>query len=145
MTFLNSMKARAVAALVVFLALSQILALLVYVARSEDANNLLHDALVAQHIALIAKLVDKLPESDRTRITGLIDAPSLHVSPTANPALESGLPEGTRPHIFEHLLGAFLDLPMTEHIRLAYSQDVKSSGFRVLQKSNADDTSNSAQ
>jgi signal transduction histidine kinase len=133
MKFLDSMKARAVAALVVFLALSQLLALLVYVARSEDANNLLHDALVAEQIALVAKLVEKLPESDRGRITGLIDAPNLHVSPTASPTLESGLPEGTRPHIFEHLLGAFLDLPMSENIRLAYSQDGKSAGFKILQ------------
>lgn len=137
MTFLDSMKARAVAALVVFIALSQFLTLLVYVGRSEDANNLLHDALVAEQIALVAKLIEKLPEADRVHVMGLIDSPSLHVVPTAMPTLESGLPEGTRPHIFEHLLAAFLDRPMTEQIRLAYSEEGKISALKSLQSTDA--------
>lgn len=128
-SILDSMKGRAIGALVLFLALSHLLALLVYINRSEDANNLLHDALVADQIALVAKLAEKLPDSDRSRILGLVDAPSLHVSRAAEPTLSSGLPEGTRPHIFEHLLGAFLNRPIAENVRLAYSEKGKTTGL----------------
>lgn len=128
-SYLDSMKGRAVAALVLFLTLSHLAALLVYISRSEDANNLLHDALVADQIALVAKLVEKLPDGDRARILGLIDAPSLHVTQTREPSLNSGLPEGTRPHIFEHLLGIFMNRPIAENVRLAYSEKGKAAGL----------------
>lgn len=138
-SILDSMKGRAIAALVIFLTLSHLLALLVYISRSEDASNLLHDALVADQIALIAKLAEKLPDSDRSQILGLVDAPSLHVSRAAEPTLNSGLPEGTRPHIFEHLLGVFLNRPISENVRLAYSEQEKKSGLlAVLQTEGAD-------
>jgi len=54
------------------------------------------------------------------------------VTETAKPALGGGLPEGSRPHIFEHLLGAFLGRPIEDNIRLAYSQGAKSPAFKIL-------------
>ena len=65
---LDSMKARAMAALVLFLAASQLLAPIVFVSRSGEANNLLHDALVAEQIAQIAKIIERIPESERADI-----------------------------------------------------------------------------
>lgn len=128
-SFLDSMKGRAVMALVAFLTLSHLLALLVYISRSEEANNLLHDALVADQIALVARLIEKLPAGEQDRVLGLIEAPSLHVSRADQPTLGSGLPEGTRPHIFEHLVAAFMGRPIEENVRLAYSEQGKASGL----------------
>jgi signal transduction histidine kinase len=132
MSFFNSMKGRAIAALVAFLGASHLLALLVYVDRSENANNLLHDALVAEQIALVARLVENLPDADRARIIGFVDTPSLRVAQPAKPTLGGGLPEGTRPHNFEHLLSAFLDLPIAQNIRLAYSPEGRAVGLQTI-------------
>ncbi len=132
MSFFDSMKGRAIAALVLFLTASHLLALLVYVNKSEDANNLLHDALVAEQIARVAKFVEKLSDADRARTIGLLDMPSLRVAKTVKPALGAGLPESTRPHIFEHLLSAFMGLPIAESIRLAYSPEGKAVGLKTI-------------
>lgn len=132
MSFFHSMKGQAIAALVVLLAASHLLALLVYVSKSETATNLLHDALVAEQIALVTKLVGKLPDADRTRIVGLLDAPSLRVVQTAKPSLGGGLQEGTRPHNLEHLLAAVLDLPVGKGVGIAYLPQPKSEGLKTI-------------
>ncbi len=132
MPFFHSLKGQVIAALVVFLAASHLLALFVYVNRSEIARNLLHDAIVAEQIALIAKLVGKLPDADRARIIGLLDAPSLRITQTAEPSLGGGAQEGTRPHNLEHLLAALLDLPIEESIRIAFSAEPKPVGLQTI-------------
>ena len=98
MSFFHSMKGQAITALVVFLAASHLLALFIYISKSEAATNLLHDALVAEQIALVAKLIGRLPDVDRARIIGLFDAPSLRVVETSKRSLGGGLQEGTPPH-----------------------------------------------
>jgi len=132
MTFFHSMKGQAIAALVIFLAASHLLALFVYVNRSEAATNLLHDAIVAEQMALVAKLVGKLPDADRSRIIGLLNAPSLRIAQTAKPSLGGGSQEGTRPHNLEHLLAALLDLPIGESIRIAFSAEPKPVGLKTI-------------
>jgi len=134
MTFLSSMKGQAIAALVVFLAASHLLTLVVYVNKSQETTNLLHDALIAEQIALVAKLVEKLPTGERARIIGLLDTSGLRVAQTDKPRLGGGLPEGTRPHVFEHLLAAFLDRPHSENVRLAYTPEGKAIGLKRIMR-----------
>lgn len=128
----DSMKARAVAALVLFLSASHLLALLVFANRSTDANNLLHDALVAEQVAQVAKLVEGTPPADREGLLGRIDAPSLRVAAIAKPELRSGLPEGSRPHNFEHLIGAYLGRPIAQSVRLAYAETGHANGLEEI-------------
>ncbi len=138
MAFLDSTKGRAIAALVAFLTASHLLALLVYINKSEAASNLLHDALVAEQIALVARLAETLPKTDRARVLAAADAPSLRVTETAKPALGGSLPEGTRPHNFEHLLSAFLNLPIAGNVRLAYSTEGNAVGLQSILHLGAD-------
>jgi len=139
MSFLQSMKGQAITALVVFLTASHLLTLVVYVNRSQETTNLLHDALVAEQIALVAKLVERLPLAERTRIVGLLDSASLRVTQTGEPTLIGGLPEGTRPHIFEHLLAAFLNRPHVKHIRLAYTPEGQAAGLKRILRIDSQD------
>lgn len=139
-SLLGSLKARAVAALVLFLTASQLLGLSVYVSRSGEANNLLHDALVAEQIAQMAKLIERVEAPQRAGIIDLVDAPSLRVAPIVEPQLRSTLPEGSRPHIFEHLIGAYLGRPIAESVRLAYVDTPTSSGLDAILKERGAET-----
>jgi signal transduction histidine kinase len=132
--FFDTMKGRAIAALVVLLAASHLLALLVYARMSADANNLLHDALVAEQIATVTKLIETLPPAEGARILGLVDAPGLHVTKARERALAGELPEGTRGHNFEHLLSAILDRPIGTSIGLAYVPGGVPRGLKTIWK-----------
>ncbi|NIO38846.1 MAG: HAMP domain-containing protein, partial [Burkholderiales bacterium] len=105
---------------------------------SEDANNLLHDALVAEQIALVTTLVESFPEDDRGWIIDSIDVPSLHVTERNRRGLGSGLPEGTRAHNFEHLLSAILDRPIVKSIGLGFSPKGETSGLKKIWKLDSD-------
>lgn len=132
LSYFDTMKGRAVAALVVFLAASHLLALLVYARMSEDANNLLHDALVAEQIATVVKLIEAAPSSDSEQIIGLMDAPNLHVATASTRALPGELPEGTRGHNFEHLLSAILHRPIGKSIGLGYQPGGTVRGLKTI-------------
>ena len=132
LTYFDTMKGRAVVALVAFLAVSHLLALLVYAKMSEDANNLLHDALVAEQIASVTKLIEAAPSADAERIIGLMDAPSFHVAKTSARVLPGQLPEGTRGHNFEHLLSAVLHKPIGESIGLTYRPGEAVRGLQTI-------------
>lgn len=129
---LGSMKGRAIVALVGLLAVSHLLALFIYATMSERANNLLHDAHVAEQIATAATLIEALPDSASTRVIDLIDAPRLHIVKVNGQELTGKLPEGTRGHNFEHLLSAVLNRPIGEGIGVAFTQSPDVRGLQAI-------------
>ncbi len=120
---LDSIKGRVIVILLVFLSLSHFVGLWIYAERSEVATALLHDALLAERIALISKLAERTPVPERASLLRLVSGPLVQFSQPPTPSPGQTLAEGSRPHIFEHLLGVFLDRPLHEGIRVAYSEE----------------------
>ena len=121
MTWLfDTIKGRVVAILVIFLSLSHVMGLWLYVQRSDEATTLLHDALLAEQIALITRLAERLAPGERGAMFDALSGPMVRITVTPSMDLGQGLPEGSRAHAVEHLLGVFLDRPTQEGIRLAY-------------------------
>ena len=122
MTWLfDSIKGRVVVVLVAFLTVSHLVGLWLYVQKSEEATTLLHDALLAEQMALIARLAERLPAAERSAMFDALSGPTVRMSAAPSATLGQDLPEGSRAHVFEHLLGVFLDRPTHESIRIARS------------------------
>ena len=119
---LDSIKGRVIIILLVFLSLSHLVGLWLYAERIEVATALLNDALLAERIALISKLAERTPVGERASLLKLVSGPFVRFSQIPTAALNETLPEGTRAHNFEHLLGVFLNRPLHESIRVAYSE-----------------------
>ena len=120
MTWLfDSIKGRVVVVLVAFLTVSHLVGLWLYVQKSEEATTLLHDALLAEQMALIARLAERLPAAERSAMFDALSGPTVRMSAAPSATLGQDLPEGSRVHVFEHLLGVFLDRPTHESIRIA--------------------------
>ena len=132
MRFFDTIKGRVVVVLVTFLSLSHLLGLWLYVQKSEEATTLLHDALLAEQIALITRLAERLPAAERERILDTLSSPTIRMTLILSAALGEGPREGTRAHAFAHLLGVFLNRPTHESIRLAYSPDSHLAGIENL-------------
>ena len=117
---LQSLKSRVLLVLVVWLALSHLGGLWLYARKHEEAASLLQDALLAERIALVTRLVEHARPEERESLLKILDSPLVKVIPGG---LDRELPayvEGSRPHQFEHLVGLFLDRPdhhgiKTEH------------------------------
>ena len=129
---LDSVKGRIIVILVVFLSLSHLAGLWLYAGRSEAATTLLHDAVLAERVALISKLVERTPAADRPALLALVSGPFVRFSQPNEAALGETLPEGTRPHLFEHLLSVFLGRPLHQGMRMAYTARDDSDGLTVL-------------
>lgn len=119
MRLFDTIKGRLVIVLVAFLSLSHLLGLWLYVQKSDEATTLLHDALLAEQMALMARLAGRLPASDRGAIIGALSGPIVRIEQTRSAVLAAALPEGSRGHAFEHFLAVFLDRSAHEGIRLA--------------------------
>lgn len=132
MRLFDTIKGRAVVVLVVFLSLSHLLGLWLYVQKSEEATMLLHDALLAEQIALIAGVAERLPSDERERMLSYLTNPTVRPLKAPSAALGQPFPEGSRAHTFEHLLGVFLERSSHEGIRLAYSADTSTTGIASL-------------
>ena len=120
---LDSIKGRVIVILLVFLSLSHLIGLWIYAERSEVATALLHDALLAERIALISRLAERTPVPERASTLELVSGPLVRFSQPPIPSIGQALPEGSRPHFFEHLLGVFLDRELHKGIRVAYSEE----------------------
>ena len=121
---LDTIKGRLVVVLVVFLSMSHLLGLWLYVQKSEEATTLLHDALLAEQIAVLTRLAERLPaRRARAHASGLERPDPADCRDTRSTAFGQGPPEGSRAHAFEHFLAIFLDRPTHEGIRLATSTD----------------------
>ena len=128
----DSIKGRIFLVLLVFLSLSHLLGLWLYAARSEVTTTLLHDALLAERIALISRLVNVTPLSERASLLELVSGPLAGFSRSADASLGEVLPEGSRPHLFEHLLDVFSDRPIHDGIRVAYAAGGGDDGLKGL-------------
>ena len=129
---LDSVKGRIILILLVFLSLSHLAGLWLYAERSEAATTLLHDALLAERVALISKLVERTPTAERPALLTLVSGPFVRFSQPGEAALSEMLPEGTRPHLFEHLMSVFLNRPIHEDMRMAYSAGATNDGLTGL-------------
>ncbi len=132
MQVLDSVKGRIIVILLVFLSLSHLAGLWLYAERSEAATTLLHDALLAERVAVISKLVERTPAADRPALLMLVSGPFVRFSQPSAAALGEMLPEGTRPHLFEHLMSVFLNRPIHEDMRMAYSVGATNDGLTGL-------------
>lgn len=132
MRLLDTIKGRTVVVLVVLLSVSHLLGLWLYVQKSEEATTLLHDALLAEQIALMTRLAERLPAAERGRMLEALSGPTVRMSGTHLAALGEGHREGSRAHAFEHLLAVFLDRVTRESIRLAFSTDGRVTGIENL-------------
>ena len=132
MQVLDSVKGRIIIILLVFLSLSHLAGLWLYAERSEAATTLLHDALLAERVAVISKLVERTPAADRPALLMLVSGPFVRFSQPSAAALGEMLPEGTRPHLFEHLMSVFLNRPIHEDMRMAYSAGATNDGLTGL-------------
>ncbi|MBX9589266.1 MAG: HAMP domain-containing protein [Hyphomonadaceae bacterium] len=129
----DTVKGRVVAVLVLFLSGSHILGLWLYAQKSEEAATLLHDALLAEQIALVTRLAERLAVEERPAMLQALSGPTVRIALAPPEALRrQPLPEGTRAHTFEHLLGVFLDRPTQESVRLAYSPGGRIEGLDPL-------------
>lgn len=120
---LDSIKGRVIVILLIFLSLSHLAGLWLYAKQSEVATALLHDALLAERIALISKLAERTPVGERASLLKLVSGPLVRFSQPPTPSHGQTLAEGSRPHLFEHFLGVFLDRPLHKGIRVAYSEE----------------------
>ena len=134
MTWLfDSIKGRVVAVLVLFLSASHALGLWLYAQESEKAATLLHDALLAEQISLIVRLAERLPATERAAMLQALSGPTVGIAlMTPEVRRQHVLPEGTRAHTFEHLLGVFLDRSTQESIRLSYAPGGRIEGLDSL-------------
>lgn len=131
-SFLDSIKGRVVIVLVTFLTLSHLVGLWLYVQTSEEATTLLHDALLAEQMALISRLAERLPPPERGAVFSALSGPMVRMGVAPSATLGQDLPEGSRVHAFEHLLGVFLDRPTQESIRVSYSSGATIAGLDNL-------------
>ncbi|MFA5955981.1 ATP-binding protein [Hyphomicrobium sp.] len=129
---LDSVKGRIVLILLIFLSLSHLVGLWLYAQRSEAATTLLHDALLAERVAVISRLVEKTPPLDRRGLLNLVSGPLVRFSQPSEAALGEILPEGSRQHVFEHLLSVFLNRPTHDNIRIAYFASENNDGLTGL-------------
>lgn len=128
----DTIKGRVVAVLVLFLSASHVLGLWLYAQKSEEAATLLHDALLAEQIALIIRLAERLPAAERPAVLQALSGPTVRITLPPSDAARQPLPEGSRAHAFEHLLGVFLDRATRESIRLAYAPGGRIEGLDSL-------------
>lgn len=117
---LKSLTSRVLVVLVVWLALSHLGSLWLYARKHEEAASLLQDALIADRIALMTRLLDAATEADRPRLLALLSGPLSHIGQTTRAVEKRPIVEGTRPHLFEHLVGLFLDRPDHDGIATAH-------------------------
>lgn len=133
MTWLfDTIKGRVVAVLVLFLSASHVLGLWLYAQKSEEAATLLHDALLAEQMALIIRLAERLPAAERPAMLEALSGPTARITLPPSDAARQPLPEGSRAHAFEHLLGVFLDRATRESTRLAYAPGGNIEGLDSL-------------
>ena len=132
MQVLDSVKGRIIVILLVFLSLSHLAGLWLYAERSEAATTLLHDALLAERVALISKLVERTPAAERPALLMLVSGPFVRFSQPGAAVLGETLPEGSRPHLFEHLLSVFLNRAIHDDVRMAYSAGATNDGLTGL-------------
>jgi len=129
---LKTLKSRVLLVLVASLALSHLVGLWLYARKHEEAASLLQDALLADRIALTARLLEGAKPEERERLVARLDSPLVKISTRQAAVSPAPKIEGTRPHLFEHLVGLFLDRPGHEGIGTAFAPAVGPSTGQSL-------------
>ena len=75
---LDSLRGRILLVLLFSVSISHIAGLWLYAERSDASTTLLHDALLAERIALISKLVEQAPHSDVPALLELFPPSLVH-------------------------------------------------------------------
>ena len=117
---LNSMAGRSILVLLIGLSLSHVASLWVYTAERGEALNLLRDQLIAERIALIARLIEESPQSERKRILAIVDSPTLRVTEGSREFVAVGADELQHSHILEHILELYLGNPDEDSVRVDF-------------------------
>lgn len=129
---LDSVRGRILLVVLLFVSISHIAGLWFYVQRSDASTTLLHDALLAERISLISKLVEKTPPSDIPALLEMLSGPVAGFSQSPEAAAGDEPPEGSRPHLLEHLLSVFLNHPTHDDIRMTFSSSSEMAGTAAL-------------
>lgn len=99
MEFPDSIKGRVVVLLIVFLSLSHLAGLWLYVQKSDEAATLLydalHDALLAEEIALMVRVAERLPAIERRRMLETLSGPTVRMAEANSAALKQDPPAET--------------------------------------------------
>ena len=128
----DSLRGRILLVLLFSVSISHIVGLWLYAERSDASTTLLHDALLAERIALISKLVEQAPHSDVPALLALVSSPVAGFANTDEAAGGEEPPEGSRPHMLEHLLSVFLNDPSHDDIRMTFSSTDEVAGTKGL-------------
>lgn len=118
--------------LLVFVSISHLAGLWLYAERSGASTTLLHDALLAERISLISKLVEKTPPSDVPALLKLVSGPVVGFSQSIEGTAGQESPEGSRPHLLEHLLSVFQNQRSHDGIRMTFSSPDEMPGTAAL-------------
>jgi signal transduction histidine kinase len=118
---LDSVRGRILLVVLVFVSISHIVGLWIYAQRSDASTTLLRDAMLAERISLIVRLVERVPSRDVPTLLKLVSGPVAGFSLSTVTAAGEEPPEGSRTHLLEHLLSAFLNHPTHDNIRTTFS------------------------
>jgi signal transduction histidine kinase len=129
---LNSVAGRSILVLLVGLSISHIASLLVYTAESGEALNLLRDRMVAERMALITRLIERTPQTERETVLAVLDSPGLRVAEGSQQPVTDGMQESQRPHILEHILRLYLGNPDDESVRVSFAAAEDGGRYSVL-------------
>ncbi len=114
--YLDTIKGRLIVGGTLLLVSAHILGLWLYATRSQSAIALLHDTLIAERIAILARTAEFLSGDERARFLALLAA-----EPTASPEPSFPSTEKYRADLTRHLVGAFLGRAFDEGIAVTYS------------------------
>ncbi len=117
----NSVAGRSILVLLVGLSISHVASLLVYTAERGEALNLLYDRLVAERIALITRLVEGTPQTERQELLAVLDSPGLRIAERLQEPVTDEVRETQRPHILEHILRLYLGNPDDGSVRVSFA------------------------
>lgn len=129
---LDSVRGRLLFIVLLFASISHLAGLWLYVQQSDASTNLLHDALLADRISLVSKLVEKSPPSDVPALLDVLSSAVVGFSLPNEAVAGDKLPEGSRAHLLEHLLSVFLNQPSHDDIQMMFSSSGELAGTAAL-------------
>jgi signal transduction histidine kinase len=87
---------------------------------SVAGRNLLYDRLVAERMALITRLIEETPQTERPKLLAVLDSPGLRVAKGSQQPVTDDMQELQRPHILEHILRLYLGNPDDDSVRVGF-------------------------
>jgi signal transduction histidine kinase len=116
----DSIAGRALLVLLVGLMVSHVASTAMYFTESNEALRLLGDQRIAERMAVITRLVEETPPTDRQRILDVVDAPNVHVMWSQSDPTTADTPTDGRSYMMEHFLRGYLGDAESGEIRMGY-------------------------